>query len=499
MPNVRRAWTVVRALFLIAVFVAAVLVVRAITARQFVEVWSRTLPDGGDPIALSSPNIATLQGVRSVVVGDRSGRLYAFSLANGGAIRGWPARTAGIPVDSTPSVAALQAGSADDTVFVGVGNSSTPHAGGYEAFNSDGTERWFVAVKNPATDPQARSTSAVRASLAVGVLQGTTTDVVAPSLGQEEYAINASTGATLPGFPWFTSDSGFATPALADLYGNGETEIVEGGDQSPGVAYGVHYSKGGHLRVLAATGHAGTANPAGGLDCEYNTDQVVQSSPAVGPFLSGGAVGIVAGTGTFWPNASDTDKLLAFGTHCNLVWQASLDGVTLSSPALADIEGNGSLDIIEGTDNGKGGGSVYALDGATGAVLWRHQVRGEVIGSVVTADLGHGRQDVIVPTTEGAFVLSGRTGQLVTTLEVSLGLQNSPLVTDDPNGTIGITLAGYNGYNQGELEHFEIRGSHGTAVDAGGAWPMFHRDPQLTGDAGPAGPSAPISAKQRSS
>ena len=462
--------------------------VRASSGRQFVEVWSRTLPDKGAPIALSSPNVATLGGVPAVVVGDRAGRVYAFSLASGDVVRGWPATTRGIPVDSTPSVAALKAGGDEDTVFVGVGNSSTPHAGGYEAFNSNGTERWYVAVENPATDPQAGRTSAVRASMAVGDLQGTGTDVVAPSLGQEEYAIDAATGATLPGFPWFTSDSGFGTPALADLYGNGKTEIVEGGDQSPGLAYGVRYSQGGHLRVLAATGHSATANPAGGLDCEYNTDQVVQSSPAVGGFLAGGATGIVVGTGTYWPHASETDKLLGFGVHCNLVWQASLDGATLSSPALADIEGNGTLDVIEGTDNGKGGGSVYALNGATGEVLWRQRVGGEVIGGVVTANLGHGQQDVIVPTTEGTFVLSGRTGHLVTTLELSLGLQNSPLVTDDRNGTIGITVAGYNGYNEGEIEHFEIRGSHGTGVNGAGAWPMFHHDPQLTGNAGPVRP-----------
>jgi hypothetical protein len=324
-------------------------VVRASSGRQYVEMWSRTLPDKRAPIALSSPNVATLGGLPAVVVGDRAGRVYAFSLASGDVVPGWPATTRGVPVDSTPSVAALKSGGEQDTVFVGVGNSSTPHAGGYEAFNSDGTERWYVAVENPATDPHAGRTSAVSASMAVGHLQGMGTDVVAPSLGQEEYAIDAATGATLPGFPWFTSDSGFATPALADLYGNGKTEIVEGGDQSPGLAYGVRYSPGGHLRVLASTGHSATANPAGGLDCEYNTDQVVQSSPAVGGFLAGGATGIVVGTGTYWPHASQTDKLLGFGVHCNLIWQASLDGATLSSPALADIEGNGALDVIEGT------------------------------------------------------------------------------------------------------------------------------------------------------
>jgi hypothetical protein len=480
----RRIWRLARALLLVMALVGGAVVFWALSPRTFVEVWSQTLPDTGNPVAMSSPNVATLAGEPAVVVGDRAGHIYAFSLARGKSVPGWPASTGGIPVDATPSVAALTGRSPDDTVFVGVGDSSTPHAGGYEAFNPDATKRWFVAVKNPASDPKAGRTSAVRASLAVGNLQGAATDVVAPSLGQEEYALNASTGATLPGFPWFTSDSDFSTPALTDLYGNGRTDIVEGGDQTAGVAYGVHYTQGGHLRVLAPTGNSGTQAPAGGLRCQYNTDQVVQSSPAVGRFLAGGALGVVVGTGTYWPQASDTNRLLAFGAHCNLVWEAQLDGATVSSPALADLGGDGHLDVIEGTDDRRGGGSVYALAGATGSLLWTQPVQGEVIGGVVTIDFGRGHQDVVVPTTEEALILNGKTGQVVSTLELSVGLQNSPLVTDDPNGTIGITLAGYNGYDQGEIEHFEMSGSHGADVDDVGAWPMFHHDPQLTGNAG---------------
>ena len=40
--------------------------------------------------------------------------------------------------------------------------------------------------------------------------------------------LNAGNGAILPGYPWFQADSNFATPALADLYGSGQTDIIEG-------------------------------------------------------------------------------------------------------------------------------------------------------------------------------------------------------------------------------------------------------------------------------
>jgi hypothetical protein len=491
---------VARSLFPAGILVAGVFTALSPPAQAqgqgFVEVWSQTLPDAGAPVALSSPNIATLDGEPAVVVGDRSGHVYAFSLASGRAVPGWPASTGGVPVDSTPSVAPLDSRSPDDVVFVGAGDAATPHKGGYEAFNPDGTRRWYRAVKNPRTNLTAKATSAVRASMTVGDLQGSTA-VVAPSVGQEEYALDAAAGSTLRGFPWFTSDSGFSTPALADLYGNGQTEIIEGGDQTAGLANWVQYTQGGHLRIISATGNAGTGSPTGGLKCEYNTNQVMESSPAVGQFLAGDGVGIVIGTGTYFQGASDTDKLLAFDAHCHLVWQASLDGATGSSPALAAISGNGTLSVLEGTDNGHGRGSVYALDGPTGTVLWRQPVGGEVIGSVVTADLNGGDQDVIVPTTNGAQVLDGRTGRPLATLEGGIGLQNSPLVTDDPDGTVGVTVAGYNAHNQGVVEHFELYGSSGADVDDLGAWPMFHHDPQLTGNAMAPGVAALLTVARR--
>jgi len=484
----RAAWRAlfpVKALFASALAASASALAASASAQSpsltFVQAWEVHLPDTGSPVALSSPNIATLQGSPAVVVGDRSGHVYALSLVDGHELPGWPVSTPG-PVDSTPSVAVLGPVPGQATVFVGVGNAFLPRQGGYEAFDDNGVRRWLVRVDNPPTDMD--PAGGVEASLAVGELQGKLAEVVAPSLGQKEYALYASTGRLLAGFPWFTSDSGFSTPALADLYGNGQTDIIEGADQSPGEAYGTTYTKGGHLRVLAPVGNLGSPSPSGGLLCEYNTDQVVQSSPAVGHFLGGGSLGIVVGTGQYWPHAQDTGKLLALGTDCHLVWEVALSGYTSSSPALADILGNGQLQVVEGTSNGHGGGSVYALSGRTGHVLWHEPVDGEVIGSVVTADFGQGYQDVIVPTTHGAVVLDGRNGHLLAALAPYLGLQNSPLVTGDPNGRIGVTLAGYDAYDTGTVVHFQLAGSSGQRVAEAGGWPMFHHDPQLTGNAG---------------
>ena len=441
--------------------------------------WSQVLDDSGGPVEQSSPNIATLDGDGpSVVVGDARGAVYAYHLNDGSPVSGWPVQL-GVPIDATPSVAQTN-GSPYDSVFVGSGTSGNSSEGGYQAIGPGGNIEWYTPVVNPPTDGQ--PAQAVEASMSVGSLQGGT-GVVAGSLGQEAYALNAASGSALPGWPFFTSDSVFSTPALADLYGTGQTEIVEGGDQSAGFAQGRNYTQGGHLRIL---------NDRGGLICSYDTDQVVGSSPAVGGFLAGGATGAVFGTGTFFSGASDTDTVLAVDDQCHLRWSTKLDASTSSSPALADVAGNGTEDVVEETDNGSTG-SVWVLNGATGQPLWTQPIIGRGLGSVTTADLfGTGHQDLLVPTTAGVEIFDGITGALQAELNADgsdvngiLGFINSPLVTDDANGEVGITVAGYTySTDQGVIEHFEIPASNGAQAVGAGSWPEFHHDPQLTGSLG---------------
>ena len=453
------------------------------------QTWSTTLNDSGNPIVLSSPNVADLDGQPSVVVGDRAGYVYAYHLSNGTAVAGWPYH-AGAPVDSSPSVAPID-GNGLDTVYVGSGNVSSPTSGGYQAISPTGGDQWFVRETNPSTDPTPNS--GVTASLTVGSYAGGY-GVEAGSLGQNTYALGASNGAMLGGFPWFSADSVFSTAAVADLYADGNNELISGGDSTAGAAYGQTYANGGHIRILSSAGNAGTGNPAGGLICQYNTTQnIASSSPAVGHFLAGGGVGIAVGDASYYPGASDSDKIFAINTGCGLAWSDTLNGETADSPALADVEGNGQLDVVEGTQ----AGTIYVLNGTNGATIWSAATSGQIIGSPVTADLtGDGYQDVIVPTISGIDIFDGRSGAKLTTLGTGDGFESSPLVTDDPDGHIGITGAGFNyGSDSGVILHWEIddTAGNGSSVNEQGAWPQFHHDPQLTGDAGtPAPPSLEV-------
>jgi putative cell wall-binding protein/outer membrane protein assembly factor BamB len=430
------------------------------------KIWSLKITDGSEGVALSSPSLVTLTGGPAAVFGDRSGRVYAVSIATGHAVAGWP-KTVGVPVTSTPS-AFRAPGTSQDTVVVGTGDAAEPCAGGYEWLLPDGAQD-VVRGPNPSTDT-ACAADGVFAGIAIGTLGGVT-GAVAGTLGQETYAMNAATRAVLPGFPWFQADSNFATPAIADVEGNGANQVIEGGASTAGQAYGKHYTNGGHFRILSGSGT---------LLCADTTDESINSSPAVGKFLAGTAIGIVAGTGPTYPTAPQHDQVIAVNTGCHQVWARTLAGTTgYESPALADVLGNGQLQVLVTTHSG----GVYALDGANGATLWHTQLAHDIFGSPVTLELGTGHQDVVVATINGFDLLTGASGALLAgTVLVTTGFQNAPLITKDPNGTIGITLAGYQPHDS-VVTHYEISASDGSDVDASGAWPQFHHDPQLTGNA----------------
>jgi hypothetical protein len=448
-----------------------------VSAPSFTKTWTDNFADGDRPVALSSPVVAQLPNGPAAVVGDEAGHLYAVYLAagTGGTPRtAYTISTGGIGVNSSPSTY-------HGIVYFGIGWAGDSKVGGYEAVNANGTVRWFRSAPNPSTDPTKEN--GVQAGLAVGTLQRQTA-VVAGSLGQNQYMMNDSTGTVLKGFPWFQADSDFSTPAIADVKGiPGQNQIIEGANTTAGLAYGTTYANGGQIRILNQAGNGGnTKNPHAGMYCAYQVDQGVDSSPAVGDILPGSKPGIVVGTGVERADETATDQVTTINPSCQRVWVATLDGGTLSSPILADGLGNGDLQVIEGTT----AGMVYSLSSTTGAVHWKTQLSGEVIGGVVSADLGGGYQDIIVPTTTGAYILDGKTGKLVDTLERGVGLQSSPLVTRDSNGTLGITVAGYTGSPTGEhgvMEHFELIGSTVSTVSEAGAWPEFHHDPQLTGNA----------------
>jgi hypothetical protein len=241
------------------------------------------------------------------------------------------------------------------------------------------------------------------------------------------------------------------------------------------------------MRVLRETGRSG-GDPNDGLLCDKQVDQGVHSSPAVGRIGGRNELAAVFGTGDTFPGGDSTNRVYALDVdRCQFLWRtAPLDAPAKASPALADLYGDGKLHVVLPTKSGW----VYALAGGDGHTLWKAKAKGVFVASasVVTADLrSTGHQDVIVASAGGVEAFDGRTGTKIGELHDGTnypGFQNTPLVTRDPNGRIGITVAGYNSQRQGVIQHYEVANSDGNRVKKWGAWPVFHHDSQLTGNAG---------------
>ncbi len=454
-------------------------VVPAVADPTFTLMWDHSYGNSGTP-GLGSAGVGYLDGNGpSVIVGSSGGTARAINISTGNTVTGWPFQASTAGFSSTPSVSGTGASAG---VYFGLGISNKPYNGGYLALTGDGKYKWFRA---PHLVPSNSSrTRGVMSSLAVGNLQ-TGNDVVGGAMGQMQLAMRADNGSVLKGFPWLMADTNFSTPALAAVYPTLTTRdfIIEGGDSTKGVADFKPYANGGHIRILRPTGWYGRPYRNDGLMCQYNTNQVVQSSPAVGTFLApsapGGGVGVVVGTGHFYSNASDTGKLIAIDLHCALKWKVALDGRSESSPALADVTGTGSLDVV--TVSSKG--TVYALNGENGAELWHNTLNDTTEASVTTFQApGGAYQFVLVPTyTGGVYVLDGRDGHEVAHLFGTPLLRSAVTVTADLDGHIGITVAGNSG-GQTRVQHYVVDGTSGvTTVQTPGSWPMFHHDPQLTG------------------
>ncbi|MGH9205263.1 MAG: PQQ-binding-like beta-propeller repeat protein, partial [Acidimicrobiales bacterium] len=296
---------------------------------------------------------------------------------------------------------------------------------------------------------------AVEASPAIGDTGFGIPAIEAGVIGISIYSLDPGTGNTNWGWPQKAADTTFSTAAIANV--NGHQQIIAGSDStgdSPGHTGALNNWDGGSVRSLDANGNTLWTIP---------NNEVVTSSPAVGN-LDGSGPEVVFGHGSWWKQSDSTGLTAASAATGQVLWESHLNGYTPASPALADLVGNGQLDIVEPTSTAPGqsnGGDVYAFrpDGST---LWGPVVLpnpplapgnpNTIYGGVATADFGEGYQDVVVGAGFGWDILDGRTGSVVTNQGLgvnwdgnvgNLSMQNTPLVTPDPTGNgVDVVMAG---------------------------------------------------------
>jgi len=261
-------------------------------------------------------------------------------------------------------------------------------------------------------------------------------EIIVGSLSAELYAFNRD-GSYVPGFPRATSFMVYSTPALGDIDGDDELEIVFGDNH-------------GYIYALNTDG----------TDCAgfpYPTGYTVHASPALGDLDGDGYPEIVVGSEHDNPDffAIDGDGTDLPGFPLNLDPNVGI----ISSPALADLDLDGSLDIVVGCRNGL----ICVLD-ATGSFLpgWPIDAGYSCQSSPTLVDLdGDPELEIIVGMNDSQVVAYNHDGTTLPGWPVptSYTVISSPSVGDvDGDGRVEIIV----GENTGKVYGFEI---DGTAVD----------------------------------
>jgi hypothetical protein len=413
--------------------------------------WSATV----GPIALSSPTVGEIDGVEAVVFGSENGDLYVVNAATGANLPGWPqpvtlGGSAPTAIESSPTVAYLNGANNPPTIIVGAGSTYVRNQqGGVVAFRADGSVLFTFHTRDIFNEWTGTSTpgpdgydEGVFSTPAVGDITGNgQQDIVFGSYDHDLYALTP-TGNLVPGFPIDTEDTIWSSPALYHVRGkSSQVDIFTGGDASGRL--GCH---GGFLYDVTYANH----KPR--IVWQHCKNQTIWSSPAVGVINASGRAAVVVGTGfgETPPYKSDTDELFAFYANNGARvpgWPVATGGPTFGSPAIGTLV-SGLPDVVDTSWCSKcasspGTSMVYAWSG-TGSLLWSQSLSGaQTFASPILVDLtGSGTNDVIVGSASGLFPLDGATGDFLYSTSATVGIntcseQTTPAVADIPGSGAG--------------------------------------------------------------
>ena len=429
----------------------------------------------------SSPTIADVDGdgVNDIVYGSQDGWVHVRR-ANGSELPGWPqpavVEGGATAIDSSPTVADLD-NNGKKEIIVAVGSTWVANQhGGLVVFNANGSVRWRYKsfdMGNQWAGPPGPDgwADGMVSTPAVGDIDGDGfPDIVVGGFDLRIHAFNRN-GGDIAGFPFYQDDSTWSSPALFDSNGDGKMEVYIGGDSTPG---GPEDWRGGVFRSLEVQGNTVVER------WKQRTGDVIMSSPAIGDIDGDGRKEVVVGGGNVWNNP-DGNKIFAWHLDDGSPvpgWPQATGGTTFASPALADLDGDGHPEVIAGSRDS----AVYAWHG-NGVLMWRAALVYQgtlgwaIEASPIVADVdGNGSQDVIVGNGAQLYGLDGRSGAQIRNFDEGWSYGGSAAVGNF--GAAGWQLIGAGFDTPKVIWHLY---AIPLAQSLAPAWPMFHHDAYHTG------------------